>query len=172
MKKITLILGLLVSVFPSEGQEKVSIVTIIDDLTVKWDQAALELKIYQGIQNFCAEKTYRGKTIELLDNIHHWDTSLYFIVRNKYALNEDEEAEATLKDIEVLETEYSTQNFKKFIQDECARIKEIEDGFSSETPREYERNVKRFEKELIKYVNSITSRIDIIDEHIHHLKLD
>lgn len=171
MRKLALIFFLFFTLF-SSAQEKVGIVEVIDDLTVKWDEQAIKLKTYQGVQNFCATKAYRTKTIELLDEIHHWDTSLYFIVREKYASTEDEEAIATLKDIETLETEYTTEKFKEFIHDECATLKEIEDHFDAAAVRTYEKEVKRFEKELIKYVNTITNRIDIIDEHIHHLKLD
>ena len=33
-------------------------------------------------------------------------------------------------------------------------------------------SVAEFEREMIKYVNSITDRVDIVDEHIHHLDLN
>lgn len=171
MRKIVGII-LIAFCFNSNAQEEVGIVTIIDDLTVRWDQAAIKLKTYQGVQNFCETKEYREKTMNLLDNIHHWDTSLYFIVKEKYAENQDAEAVATLKDIESLEVDYTTESFKVFIQEECGMVKTMEKNFQNETRKEYEKDVKRFEKELIKYVNSITTRIDIIDEHIHHLKLD
>lgn len=171
MRKIAFIC-FLVSVLFSVAQEKVGIVEIIDDLTVKWDREAFKLRTYQGVQNFCATKDYRTKTIGLLDQIHHWDTSLYFIVKEKYASSEDEEAAATLRDIETLEVQYTTENFKVFIDEECSTLKEIESHFDAETVRAYEKEIKQFEKELVKYITTITNRIDIIDEHIHHLKLD
>ena len=154
------------------AQEQVNIVSIIDDLTVRWDQKAIELKDYQGIQNFCASETYREETNALLDKIHHWDTTLYFIVQEKFDTSKDEEAAETLKDIERLETEYSTIKFKEFIQKECTQITIIEDNFPKETVKQYEKDIRNFEKELVKYLNSITYRIDIIDEHIHHLDFD
>lgn len=171
MKKIGLLLFLFSSISLA-AQDDVSIVVIIDDLTVRWDETALKMRTYQDIHNFCEEEDYRTKTIALLDNIHHWDTTLYFIVRGKYAENEDDEAEATLRDIERLETEYTTENFKSFIQQECTMLKVIESHFDQETVKSYEKEIKKFEKELNKYVTTITSRIDIIDEHIHHLDLD
>ena len=154
------------------GQEQPNIVKIIDNLTVQWDQSAIELKDYQGIQNFCARTEYKQEIIDLLDDIHHWDTTLYFIVQEKYANSEDKEAIETLKDIEKLETEYSTENFKHFITDECSQLKVIEEGFDEKTIKQYTKDIRSFEKEQSKYINSITYRIDIIDEHIHHLKLD
>ncbi len=154
------------------SQETQNIVAIIDNLTVRWDQGAINLKTYQGIQEFCLNSDYQKETIALLDEIHHWDTSLYFIVQRKFDISEDKEAAETLKDIERLETEYSTINFKEFIQNECTDLKVIEDSFDPATTKQYEKGIRQFEKELIKYVNSITFRIDIIDEHIHHLKLE
>ena len=171
MKKC-LILILLLTSFATVAQRKYSIVKVIDQLRIQWDEAAIALKDYQGIQNFCASDNYKEETISLLDAIHHWDTTLYYIVQNKYEETGDPEAAITLQDIEKLETEYSTQNFKLFITNECNIIQEIEDSFESKTIKKHEKDIKVFEKELIKYLNSITYRVDIIDEHIHHLDLD
>lgn len=156
----------------SQKKAEVDIVSVIDDLTVRWDETAIKMKNYQGIQEFCLTEEYRKATINLLDNIHHWDTSLYFIVKEKFDINKDKEAEATLRDIEKLETEYSTANFKKFITDECDMLKVIHESFDQETVKQYEKDIRKFEKELVKYLNSITYRIDIIDEHIHHLNFE
>lgn len=171
MRNILVILYLIASI-SGYTQEKPGIVTVIDNLTLRWDQGAINLKTYQGIQEFCLDASYQSDVIELLDEIHHWDTTLYFIVQQKFDAKKDKEAAATLSDIEKLESEYSTINFKTFIQDECTQLKVIEDSFDQATIKQYEKDIRQFEKELIKYVNSITFRIDIIDEHIHHLKLD
>ena len=165
-------LPLLLSCFFSTAQEESSIVKVIDNLTVRWDETAIKLKNYQGIQEFCLTPTFKEETIDLLNSIHHWDTTLYFIVQNKFDASKDKEAEATLQDIEKLETEYSTENFKVFIQQECGMLKVIEESFSQETIKKYEKDIRSFEKELVQYVNSITYRIDIIDVHVHHLKLE
>ena len=171
MKKIAFLL-LFVSVFHTFSQESKNIVKVIDNLTVRWDETAIKLKNYQGIQEFCLTPKFKKETIQLLDKIHHWDTTLYFIVQEKFDTNNDKEAAATLEDIEKLETEYSTENFKMFIQKECDALKVINDSFDQQTIKKYEKEIKAFEKELVKYINSITYRIDIIDEHVHHLKLD
>lgn len=171
MKKL-LFIFLIVFTFSAFSQQSPNIVKVIDALTVQWDETAIGLKDYQGIQNFCSSEKYKSKTIKLLNQIHHWDTTLYFIVQEKYEGTQDAEAAATLEDIEKLETEYSTENFKAFILNECTMLKEIDETFDKKTVKQYEKDIKKFEKELIKYLNSITYRIDIIDEHIHHLKLD
>ena len=153
------------------AQENVNIVTIIDDLTVRWDQTAINMKTYQGIHNFCGKDGDRDKTVELLDQIHHWDTTLYFIVQNKYADTNDKEAEATLRDIETLETDYTTRSFRRFIHQECNTYNDIEKNLGREKGAEYKEEVKVLEKELKKYVVEITKQIDLIDEHVHHLHL-
>ena len=168
-KKVLCLVGIILIGY-SQAQE--NIVAVIDDLTVKWDQGAINLKTYQGVQEFCLSEKYKKTTMDLLDEIHHWDTTLYFIVKNKFDENKDKEAKATLEDIERLEEEYSTVNFKLFIQEECTQLKVIEESFDNATVKQYESDIKKFEKELIKYVNNITYRIDIIDEHIHHLNFD
>ena len=171
MRGLLFLLYIVISI-SGNGQKKSGIVSIIDDLTIRWDQGAIDLKTYQGIQEFCLDDVYQSETIELLDEIHHWDTTLYYIVQQKFDTKKDREAAETIIDIERLESEYSTINFKKFIQDECKELKVIEDSFDPTTVKQYEKGIRQFEKELVKYVNSITFRIDIIDEHIHHLKLD
>ncbi|WP_370087472.1 hypothetical protein [Ekhidna sp.] len=171
MKNLLILLSLAFSLC-AYSQKKINIVSVIDNLTVKWDMSAIKLKNYQGIQEFCLTEEYRTETIKLLDEIHHWDTTLYFIVSEKFDTNKDVEAAATLRDIEKLETEYSTENFKNFISKECEMLKVIQDSFDKETVKQYEKDIRKFEKELVKYINSITYRIDIIDEHIHHLNFD
>ena len=95
-----------------------------------------------------------------------------FIVKSKYDQNQDKEAGETLKDIEMLESEYSTESFKYFITNECGELKIIRESFDPATARQYEKDIRKFERELVKYISSITYRIDIIDEHIHHLDLE
>lgn len=152
--------------------QKENIVKVIDNLTVQWDETAIKLKNYQGIQEFCLTPKFKQETIQLLDKIHHWDTTLYFIVQEKFDTSKDKEAAATLADIEKLESEYSTINFKAFIQKECEMLKVINDSFDSQALKKYEKDIRVFEKELVKYINNITYRIDIIDEHVHHLHLE
>ena len=170
--KTILCCSLLFIALSATSQRKYSIVKVIDDLRYSWDEAAIALKDYQGIQSFCANKADKEKTLKLLDDIHHWDTTLYYVVKKKYEETQDKEAEITLRDIETLETDFTTLKFKEFIQDECGQIKVIRDDFDEVTIKQYEKAIRKFEKELIAYINIITERIDNIDEHIHHLYLD
>ena len=171
MKTFPVIL-LLSLTFSSYAQDNKNIVRIIDDLTKKWNDEAAKLSTYEGLKKYCSTKTYRDQTTSLLDEIHHYDTLLHSIVTKKYDTSNDEEAKLTLKDIETLETDYTTQNFKAFIHRECNGVNDIERNYGRKGGNVYKKETKKLEKELSKYVESITARIDIIDEHVHHLKLD
>jgi len=113
MKRLILILSFTAFTICLHAQDE-DIVAIIDDLTIKWDKRAAELGKYTGLKYYCTSDVYREKTITLLDKIHHYDTVLYQVVTEKYANSKDKEAEATIKDILTVETEYTTPNFKAF----------------------------------------------------------
>ncbi|MEP5612572.1 MAG: hypothetical protein ABJP45_10000 [Cyclobacteriaceae bacterium] len=168
--KHLLILCLFVCSLGATAQDE-DIVTVIDDLTAQWDKQALSLGRYTGLKYYCTADQYRDKIVDLLDDIHHYDTLLYGIVTRKYADSKDKEAEATLKDIITVEADYTTKNFKLFLQKECEDFTEIEEGKGSSGSKYY-KEIEKLEKELSKYVVTVTERIDLIDEHIHHLKLD
>ncbi len=169
MKNLAIILLIFCSVAVHAQDE--NIVAIVDDLTMKWDKQAETLQKYTGLRYYCTAEVYRTNTTELLDEIHHYDTLLYGIVTRKYADSKDKEAEATLKDIITVEADYTTKSFKEFLQKECDGYTEIEENYKNKGSKYY-KEIEKLEKELSKYVITITQRIDLIDEHIHHLKLD
>lgn len=170
MKHLLIILFCFSALLGSAQDE--NIVKIIDDLTIQWDKRASDLGKYSGMKYYCTAEKYRNETIELLDKIHHYDTVLYQIVSEKYKDAKDKEAKATLKDILTVETEYTTPNFKSFLQQECDQFAAIGEKYSQESGSKYYDEIEKLEKELNKYVTNVTNRIDLIDEHVHHLKLD
>jgi len=172
MKSIFCSLIVLIFAFTSFSQEnEAEVVKAVDDLTIKWDNEALKLQTYKGLGSFCGNSVYRKEIIDMLDEIHHYDTLLYGIVTRKFAKNQDGEAKATLDDIETLEADYTTKAFRRFIHKECNTFNEIENNLGREQGAEYKKEVKALEKELKKYVIEITKQIDLIDEHVHHLHL-
>ncbi len=170
MKRASFILFFIGSVSVM-AQTDSEVAKTIDKLRYAWDDEAEKLETYEGLGNFCSESTYRKKIINMLDEIHHYDTLLYGIVTRKFNANQDAEAKATIEDIETLEVDYTTLSFKKFVHKECNTYNEIENNLGAAKGKEYEKEVKALEEELIKYVDAITKRIDIIDEHVHHLHI-
>lgn len=157
------------SLFSQESDTEVA--KTIDRLRYAWDEEAETLQTYAGLGEFCGKSAYRKEIIGMLDEIHHYDTLLYGIVTRKYNADKDKEAKATIDDIETLEVEYTTKAFKRFVHKECNTFNEIENNFGASKGEEYQAEVKVLEDELKKYVISITRRIDIIDEHVHHLHI-
>ena len=164
--KILLILSL-ITVYNAAVAQDEDIVKIIDVLTIKWDEEAKDLETYEGLKKYCRDKAYRDNTIELLNTIHHYDSSLFKIVTDKYANSKDPEAKATLEDIETLELDYATRRFLNFLRRECMSLNDNENNKNLEG---YDEIVLDIEDEMIQYVEDITRQIDLIDEHIHHLK--
>jgi len=170
MKQVLVISCLLIA-FYAPAQKR-DIVKIIDDLTIQWDKQAEKLGTFAGMKYYCTAEQYRNKTIHLLDTIHHYDTLLYFAVTEKYQNIKDSDAKTTLKEILTVETEYTTPNFKEFLQQECDQFTKIGETYGQQSGSQYYEEIDKLEKELAKYVAKITKRIDLIDEHVHHLKLD
>lgn len=169
MKKTILTL-LAITLWTGLVQAQNNIVATVDSLTIIWDKEAIVLKTYEGMREYCHNGQHRRNTIKLVKTIHHYDSVLHKTVRDKYDANQDDEAKATLSDIEKLEKDYTTKEFLAFIHEECAEFNEIEKNYGSAKGKTYKKEVEKMEKQLVKYVEQITYQIDIIDEHIHHLK--
>ena len=146
------------------------IVEIVDELTQQWDEGAPPLETYRGFKKFCRTRDYRQTTIDLLNKIHHYDTVLYFTVTKKYNDQKDAEAKETLDDISIVEEKYTTRAFMDFLHKECRDVNDVARNFSQEEGAEFEKEKELIEAELVKYVEAITTRIDNVDEHIHHLE--
>lgn len=172
MKNLTFLFVLLLALtFRSYAQESnEELVATLDELTADWDREAANLKTYDGLKQFCKTQTYRYKITGLLKDIHHYDSVLYKVVTAKFEANRNELAAATLADIKKLESEYTTKAFLKFEHNECRTFNNIEQYYkNNKESKGYKKEVKAIEKELSKYVKTVTNQIDLIDEHSHHL---
>lgn len=163
------ILTIFCSTYMVKAQED-DIVRVVDKLTIQWDNSAVKMRTYKGMKGYCRSSSYRYALIHLLNDIHHYDSALYKIVKTKFNENEDAEAKATLDDIILLEEEYTTGSFLRFLRTGCKKVKEIESNFSRKGGNRYIHEQRLLQSELNKYVNAITMQIDIVDEHVHHLK--
>lgn len=172
MKRLFILALLLIAtIFTTKAQDETENITaIIDDLTQKWDKEALNLGNYEGLAEYCINRSYRVEMVRLLNKIHHYDTVLYKTVKAKFDENSDAEAKATLSDIEHVEEKYTTKNFLDFLHKECNQFNDVEKNYGKKGGNKYEKETAALEKEAGKYIQVITQRIDLIDEHVHHLK--
>lgn len=169
LKLITLIALIGYSQVSMAQDESENIAEIIDELTVKWDAEAASMQTYDGLANYCQNRVYRVQMVKLLNKIHHYDTVLYQTVKAKFDASSDPEAKATLDDIEHVEVKYTTKNFLDFLHVECNKFNDVEKNYGKKGGAKYEKETAALEKEAGKYISVITQRIDLIDEHVHHL---
>jgi len=146
------------------------IIFIVDELRTAWDIEALKIESYDGMKEYCHSKPYRKNVLDLLKQIHHYDTTLYYTVTDKYDTNADLAAKETLDDIMTLETEYTNPKFVKFLKAECEKVIHIEKNMAKKDSGGFDKDIAALETELIQYIDAVTERVDLVDEHIHHLK--
>ena len=155
------------------AQEEERLDDKIDQITYKWDLEADKLSSYEGLQELCLDENYRTEILSLLNEIHHYDSVLYDILLKLSKTSDDKEIKKTLKDIKKFEEEYGTQSFITFMSDECKAMRDIE-KHAEETANDvginsYSGQVYLLETELYKYVKHVTSRVDKIRNHVHHI---
>lgn len=171
MRKIVCLLTMLCltcfSALAQDDQE--DIVFIVDELRYAWDDEAVKLETFEGMEEFCHVKSYKREITDLLNKIHHYDTTLYNIVSSKYDASEDAAAKETLDDIILIESKYTTKNFLEFLDFECDKVKTIEKHLRKPN-NDVDAEMGRLERELTRYIEAVTLKIDLVDEHIHHLK--
>ena len=146
------------------------VIFIVDELRTEWDLEAENLETYVGMKDYCHSKSYRRKIVKLLDLIHHYDTSIYFAVTAMYDTNEDAAAKETLDDIMIIEKKYTNRNLVSFLKTECDKVITIEKNLAKKDSGGFDKDIESLEEELLFYIDAITLRVDLVDEHIHHLK--
>ncbi len=179
MKKLLIFSFLILFALSSSyGQdESKTLGKIIDDLTYKWDDEASSLNNYDGLAKFCINEDYRLGIIQLLKDIHHYDSVLYdrLLKASRFG-NQSHAIKKTIDEIEKFEEGYDMRSFVHFLHTECSARSEIEKnaddlkeeiGFYS-----YDGQIYVLENELNKYVSHITKRVDHIREHVHHLHIE
>ena len=87
----------------AQSNESASIGEAIDNLTSKWDSEAKSLRTYDGLIKFCDDQEYRFGLIEMLNEVHHYDSVLYDRLTKAQRYNHRKEIEKTLKDISKFE---------------------------------------------------------------------
>ncbi|WP_422358783.1 hypothetical protein [Reichenbachiella sp.] len=167
---LTFLLATLSTLSLTAQENTNDIIFIVDELRTTWDIEALKMEKYDGMREYCHSKPYRKKILDLLDQIHHYDTTLYYTVNDKYDVSSDPEAKETLEDIMTLETVYTNPNFVAFLKKECEKVIHIEKNMAKKDSGGFDKDISALEEELIEYIDAVTERVDLVDEHIHHLK--
>jgi hypothetical protein len=149
-----------------------------DLLVVAWEKLSVDLKTYSGLQTYCKSDEYKKSTINILEQIHHYDTLILEVMSSTEALAKLDEKEkaSTLKEIEKFESEYSVLAFIAKLTAECKYSREIEKdkkySKSDIGANSYDGQILLLETDLSKFIKHIDSRVEHIDDHIHKLHID
>ncbi len=175
MKRIYLIVITSTLLFSAQAQETKTLGATIDELTYNWDTEAENLNSYDGLTEFCVNTEYRVGIVELLNEIHHYDSVLYDRLVKAQRFKKDKEIEKTLKEISKFEDQYSMKNLIHFLHEECDIRKDIEKNADESRndlgANSYSGQIYIVETELNKYIKHITKRLDHVREHVHHLHI-
>ncbi|MFT4737425.1 MAG: alkyl hydroperoxide reductase subunit AhpF [Cyclobacteriaceae bacterium] len=156
-------------------EEKESIGEAIDRVSFDWDTQAVELEYYAGLTKFCKDAEYRTSIIELMSEIHHFDSLLYEKALVAQSRSDDKEIKKLIKEIEGFEGKYSFHDFIHFLKEECDGLKKLEknsEDLNTATGEEsLDGQIYIIEVEMQRYVKHLTKRVDHIRKHVHHLHI-
>lgn len=170
-----ILLSTLIS-FRSIGQDNESLGTTISNLTINWDVMSSRLNNYQGLGQFCSDQAYRNEVIGLLQDIHHYDSVLYDrLTKASRMSKQNKDINKAIEDIKEFEEDYDMRSFIHFLHKECSDRRDIEkdaEALKGDVGSDsYGGQIYIIESELNKYIKHITTRIDHVRKHVHHLHI-
>ena len=152
-----------------EHQVLVEFEGIIED----WEITAKSLGTYRGLSKYCEDQIYKDSIDGLLGAIHHYDSLLYSVLKEKSLYNSSHELSVTIKEIDALETKFKPANFHKHLKDDCRGKREIE---KNEKKIRNDLNIDSYDGQSLildtdihQYIHRITHLVELIDKHALHL---
>ena len=178
MKSRILILNLILTAFFidfANAQEEETLSEAIDRISFHWDTEALVLETYDGLTKFCKDTEYRTSIIDLMNEIHHYDSVLYQKAKIAQTRSSDHEIDKLIKDLESIEGKYSFKNFIHFLKIECDGQKALEknslDLKTAMGEESFDGQKYVIEVEMQRYVKHLTKKVDLVRKHVHHLHI-
>jgi FPC/CPF motif-containing protein YcgG len=149
-----------------------------DKLTEEWLQASKGLKSYAGLGDFCTHVEQRKKILDILHQLHHYDSLvLEILLKHEHELDgSHKEHLKTLKDIEKFEHKFTARGFIGFLRESCVTRADLEKNktiLQKEVgTNSYDGQIHILETHLIKFLKHIDHRVLAIDHHIHKIHPD
>ena len=159
-------------------QPVVTIEEEFDVLTERWRMIVGQLETYDGLGAFCQSPDFRKESVEVLSTIHHLDSLILDMMLDPTSGLEvsKHDFRKTLKDIYKFEEEYGVRSFIAFLKESCITRNDLEanaDDLRNESGMySYDSQVLMLETRLGKYLKHMMSKVESIDEHIHHIHPD
>lgn len=162
----------------ANAQDAKTLYEKFDLLAADWLKVSGEMKTYSGLEYYCRIPEYRTKTLDLLHQIHSYDSLILEVMNNpnRIANPNEKELKNTLKDITELEKEYSLVEFKSQLKSSCDFRKEIEKNKDNSkrdfAEDSYDGQILILETEIRKYLKHIDNLVLKIDDHLLMLHID
>lgn len=178
MKKLLLSTLLIVFMGIQGSAQSVTIEEEYDRLTDSWLEVSDVLKSYQGLSDFCMEPKFRDYSVELLKQLHHYDSVVLDFLNDPTTamIVGQKEYHKTLKDIEKFEAKYDIKSFIDFLRESCITRNGLEknkqDLQMGQGADSYDGQVYILETDIAKFLKHIDKRIVSIDEHLHRIHPD
>ena len=158
-------------------QDSVSSLTDkFDELSYRWDQISETLEEYEGLSYYCQNDDFRNEVVDVLKNIHHYDTLIYNRLVELSYYDTDKEIKKTIKQIEEFESEYDIKAFVHHLSIECKERREVErekkNTLGNIGAESYSGQALNVQNATQRYMKHVTYLVDHIRKHIHHLHID
>jgi hypothetical protein len=176
--KLTVLAFFLAIGFSANAQDTKTLYEKFDLLAADWLKVSGEMKTYSGLEYYCRIPAYRSNTLELLHQIHSYDSLILEVTNdpNRIASPNEKELKNTLKDITKMEEEYSLVEFKNQLKSSCDFRKDIEKNKESSkndfADESYDGQILILETEIRKYLRHIDNLVLKIDDHLLMLHID
>jgi hypothetical protein len=178
MVKVFAVVSLFMFGFSANAQDAKTLYEKFDLLAADWLKVSGEMKTYSGLDYYCRIPEYRNKTLDLLHQIHSYDSLILEVMNNpnRIANPNEKELKNTLKDITELEKEYSLVEFKNQLKSSCDFRKDIEKNKKSSkrdfADDSYDGQILILETEIRRFLKHIDNLVLKIDDHLLLLHID
>lgn len=148
-------------------------VRLFDKVAIEWLELSDELGTYAGLGEYCKNKEYKNYVMDVLDELHHYDTLIYQVLSEKALERSNHELKVTLHEIEKVEDVFKPRNFKRKLNEDCKLRRSLErsyDDIKNDIGMEsYDGKNLILENDIYTYMHKISHLVKLIEKHIHHI---
>ena len=157
-----------------EDLDEAQVLKEFDLMVFHWEESSQMLDNYEGLKKYCFDREFKKETIDLLDQMHHYDSLLYKILLQKMQEGGGgRELRVTIHEIEKFETKYKPKKFLAKLNDDCKGEHYLErhkKDLERETGMEaYDGQALVIGNDAATYIHHINRLLDLIEKHAHHL---
>ncbi|MEQ9424840.1 MAG: hypothetical protein RJQ09_10505 [Cyclobacteriaceae bacterium] len=141
-------------------------------LTYQWLFVSEGTKSYEGIAEYCLKPEYKAYTIEVLENLHHYESIVLDMIkypRPEISLSK-KSRQKVVDDITAFKAEYDVESVVSFLDETCELRYQLESNKKAKRSKfggnSYKGKSYMIETGLRRYLKNIDKRIMAIDNHV------